>query len=60
MLIGVAVAAVMSWKSKRVDDLPSSKEKLTRPTVYYLMGHWYTLDSVLRGHDDDLIWQGDR
>jgi hypothetical protein len=28
----------ISYSPKRVDDLPSSKEKLTRPTVYYLFG----------------------
>ena len=28
----------IAYSPKRVDDLPSSKEKLTKPTVYYLMG----------------------
>jgi hypothetical protein len=28
----------ISYSPKRVDDLPTSKEKLTRPVVYYLFG----------------------
>jgi hypothetical protein len=34
----VAETAAIAYSPKKVDDLPCTKDKLTRPTVYYLMG----------------------
>ena len=39
-----------------MDDLPSSKEKLTKPTVYYLMGKLAATGSYVIS-DEDLLEQ---
>ena len=44
----------IAYSSKRVDDLPSSKAKLTRPTVYYLMGK-LSATGAYATSDEDLI-----
>jgi len=44
----------ISYSPKRVDDLPSSKEKLTRPTVYYLMGKLSATGNYVIS-DEDLL-----
>jgi hypothetical protein len=44
----------ISYSPKRVDDLPSSKEKLTGPTVYYLMGKLAAAGTYVIS-DEDLL-----
>lgn len=44
----------ISYSPKRVDDLPSSKEKLTKPTVYHLMGKLSATGSYVIS-DEDLL-----
>ena len=44
----------IAYSPKRVDDLPSSKEKLDRPTVYYLMGKLSATGSYVIS-DEDLL-----
>ena len=46
--------ACISYSPKKVDDLPSSKEKLTRPTVYHLMGKLTATGSYVIS-DEDLL-----
>jgi hypothetical protein len=35
---GASGTAAINYSPKRVDDLPATKEELTKPTVYYLLG----------------------
>jgi hypothetical protein len=44
----------IAYSPKRVDDLPSSKEKLTKPTVYYLMGKLAATGTYVIS-DEDLL-----
>jgi hypothetical protein len=44
----------IAYSPKRVDDLPSAKEKLPRPTVYYLMGKLNATGSYVIS-DEDLL-----
>jgi hypothetical protein len=44
----------ISYSPKRVDDLPTSKEKLTRPVVYYLYGKLSATGSYVIS-DEDLL-----
>ncbi len=51
---GAAGTASISYSPKRVDDLPTSKDKLTRPTVYYLMGKLSATGGYVLS-DEDLL-----
>jgi hypothetical protein len=44
----------ISYSPRKVDDLPSSKEKLTRPTIYHLMGKLSATGSYVIS-DEDLL-----
>jgi hypothetical protein len=44
----------IAYSPRRVDDLPAGKEKLTRPTVYYLMGKLSATGSYVIS-DEDLL-----
>lgn len=44
----------IAYSPKRVDDLPTGKEKLTKPTVYYLMGKLSATGSYVIS-DEDLL-----
>jgi TIR domain/SIR2-like domain len=44
----------IAYSPRKVDDLPSSKEKLTRPTVYHLMGKLSATGSYVVS-DEDLL-----
>jgi hypothetical protein len=47
-------AMSISYSPRKVDDLPSSKDKLTRPTVYHLMGKLSATGSYVVS-DEDLL-----
>jgi hypothetical protein len=47
-------ALAISYSPRKVDDLPSPKEKLPRPTVYYLMGKLSATGSYVIS-DEDLL-----
>ncbi len=51
---GAAGTASIAYSPRRVDDLPSSKEKLARPTVYSLMGKLSATGSYVIS-DEDLL-----
>ena len=51
---GAPGTASIAYSPRRVDDLPSSKEKLARPTVYYLMGKLSATGSYVVS-DEDLL-----
>jgi len=51
---GTAGTLAVAYSPKKVDDLPSAKEKLTRPTVYYLMGKLSATGSYVIS-DEDLL-----
>jgi hypothetical protein len=42
----------IAYSPRKVDDLPSAKEKLTRPTVYYLMGKLSATGSYVTSDED--------
>jgi hypothetical protein len=46
----------IAYSPKRVDDLPSSKDKLAKPTVYYLMGKLSATGAYVIS-DEDLLEQ---
>jgi hypothetical protein len=46
--------ASIAYSPRRVDDLPSAKERLARPTVYYLMGKLSATGSYVIS-DEDLL-----
>ena len=46
----------IAYSPKRVDDLPASKEKLAKPTVYYLMGKLSASGAYVVS-DEDLLEQ---
>jgi hypothetical protein len=46
----------IAYSPKRVDDLPSSKDKLTKPTVYHLMGKLSASGAYVIS-DEDLLEQ---
>ncbi len=48
------VAQAIAYSPKRVDDLPTTRERLPRPTVYYLMGKLSATGSYVVS-DEDLL-----
>jgi hypothetical protein len=51
---GTAGTVSIAYSPKKVDDLPSSKEKLPKPTVYHLMGKLSATGSYVIS-DEDLL-----
>jgi hypothetical protein len=51
---GAAAASAITYSPKRVDDLPAAKEKLAKPTVYYLMGKLSATGTYVIS-DEDLL-----
>jgi hypothetical protein len=49
-------AACIAYSPKKLDDLPSTKEKLGKPTVYHLMGKLSTTGAFVIS-DEDLLEQ---
>jgi hypothetical protein len=47
-------ALSIAYSPKRVDDLPNTKERLTRPTIYHLMGKLTATGSYVIS-DEDLL-----
>ena len=50
----VRALAAITYSPKKVDDLPSAKEKLAKPTVYHLMGKLSTTGAYVIS-DEDLL-----
>ena len=53
---GAPGAASIAYSPKRVEDLPSGKDKLAKPTVYYLMGKLSASGAYVIS-DEDLLEQ---
>jgi hypothetical protein len=51
---GAPVTSAIAYSPKRVNDLPAAKEKLAKPTVYYLMGKLSATGNYVIS-DEDLL-----